>query len=52
MNSSDLWKILESRNNKEIITMICMSIKYLEKIRGFKYKELMKEIKEINKILG
>jgi len=52
MNSKDLWKDLESKTNEEIQVEISASVVYLIKKRNMKLKEILKDIKNITKMLG
>lgn len=52
MNSLEIYNMLEKMDDKHIQILINVSIKYLEKNRNIKYKEIMKDIKNLHKIMN
>lgn len=52
MNSEELWNMLENMKTSEIQTLISMSIRYLEKERYVDFKDQLKDIKKVHKMLG
>lgn len=52
MNSEELWNMLENMKTSEIQTLILMSIRYLEKERYVDFKDQLKDIKKVHKMLG
>ena len=51
MNSKELFNKLETLNDDDIELMISMSIRYLEKNRGFSFKDILNGIKVYHKVL-
>lgn len=52
MNSEQLWKMFNEMQTKEIRVMVSMAIRYLEKERYIDFKEQLKDIKKVHKMLG
>ncbi len=52
MNSEELWNMLKNMKTSEIQTLISMSIRYLEKERYVDFKDQLKDIKKVHKMLG
>lgn len=51
MKSKQLYDKLETLSTKEIQIMVAMSIRYLCMARGLKLKSIIKDLKNIDKIL-
>lgn len=51
MNSKELYNMLEKLNDKDIELVISMSIRYLEKKRDIRFKDILSDIKIYHKIL-
>ena len=51
MSSKDMFNLLERLDDKQIQTMLQMCIRYLVLNRKLKLKEIIKDIKKINKMI-
>ena len=52
MNTKKLYEDLESLSTKEIQVMVAISVRYLCMARGLKLKSIIKDLKNIEKILN
>ena len=52
MNSEELWNMFENMETKEIQVMVSIAIRYLEKERYIDFKDQLKDIKKVHKMLG
>jgi hypothetical protein len=51
MTSKDMFNLLERQDNEQILIMVQMCVRYLVLNRKLKLKEIIKDIKKINKLI-